>query len=88
MGEVIEIEKQKDRRIELFIEGKFTRQEFVNYFDSLARFFEGEYEGKGKEKIDEFIKAYKPKKVRRHQGKPHGNKRKEQILKVLRGGLE
>ncbi|AXY11635.1 hypothetical protein CUC43_34360 (plasmid) [Bacillus thuringiensis LM1212] len=62
MGEVIEIEKQKDRRIELFIEGKFTRQEFVNYFDSLARFFEGEYEGKARRKSMNSLKRTSPRR--------------------------
>lgn len=90
IGKVIEISKQQDRVLGLYIEGSYTTGELINTFDYLANVLHKDLSDQPIETVKEFLKECNPptKKARRNIGKPHGNKRKQYILEVLRGKTE
>ncbi|WLG16078.1 hypothetical protein [Bacillus cereus] len=90
IGKVIEISKQQDRVLGLYIEGSYTTGELINMFDYLANALHKDLSDGHIEAVKEFLKECNPptKKARRNIGKPHGNKRKQHILEVLRGKTE
>lgn len=87
IGEVIEISKQQDRILGLYIEGSYTTRELINTFDYLTNELDKELSDQPIEAVKEFLKECNPptKRTRRHPDKPRGHKRKQYILDVLRG---
>lgn len=90
MREVVEISKHEGRSIRLYVEGNYTKKEFINTFDYLADGLRQKLSDQPTEAVFKFLRECNPptKKTRRNAGKPYGNKRKQQILEVLRGGIE
>lgn len=90
IGEVIEISKQQDRVLGLYIEGSYTTRELINTFDYLANELHKDLSDQPIEAVKEFLKECEPptKRARRHQDKPRGHKRKQYILDVLRGDID